>query len=380
MRRIVGTRTMVVRLGLGIVAAVLLGALLWLAATREEGRLATTEASFAGRAIENGAATYAAACAGCHGVAGQGIPDVAPALNSPKFFTERLAEINYQGDLRSYVEATVVAGRPVRSDQYTSTMPAWDRAYGGPLRPDEIRDVASFVLNWRAAPVVVAAAPPGEGGPPALGKAFYGSRDCLGCHGWPGRGGITGPDLAGIAARGAQQMPGLDAEAYIRVSLLAPSAYIANNCPPGPCPDMMPRDYGSQLSQREIELLVRYLLTLVDESSAAQRPGAPPPLVGGLATPGTGAATPATTLERGQAIYEAHCTMCHGDRGQGGMGAGLAVVRVSIDPQRYARAATAQGTPGMMPPWDTASGGPLSAVELDDVAAYVVELSRRLGR
>ena len=59
------------------------------------------------------------------------MPDVAPALNSPKFFTERLAELKYQGDLRSFIEATVSSGRPVKNDQYSSVMSAWDRAYGG---------------------------------------------------------------------------------------------------------------------------------------------------------------------------------------------------------------------------------------------------------
>ena len=290
MHSTVRTRTVLIRLGLGVAAAGLLGALIWLAATGEERRMAATAASFAGRAVENGAATYAAACAGCHGVAGQGVPDVAPALNSPQFFTERLAELKYQGDLRSFIEATVSAGRPVRNDQYSSVMPAWDRAYGGALRKDEIRDVASFILNWRTAPTVEAgAAPastPADGAAVAAGKAFFGSNACLGCHGWPGRGGITGPDLAGIAVRGAQQMPGLDAEAYIRVSILAPSAFIAANCPTGPtCPDMMPRTFGAQLSPQEIEQLVRYLLTLTDEPDGARPParrrpwwaGWPPP-------------------------------------------------------------------------------------------------------
>jgi mono/diheme cytochrome c family protein len=388
MLRTVKTRTVIIRLGLGVAAAGLLGALIWLATTGEERRMTATAASFAGRAVENGAATYAAACAGCHGVAGQGVPDVAPALNNPKFFTERLAEIKYPGDLRSFIEATVSSGRPVKNDQYSSVMPAWDRAYGGALRKDEIRDVASFILNWRAASTVEAGAAPASipadgaavsaGKAAAAGKAFFGSNACLGCHGWPGRGGITGPDLAGIATRGSKQMPGLDAEAYIRVSILAPSAFIAANCPTGPtCPDMMPRTFGAELSPQEIEQLVRYLLTLTDEPDVARRAGAPPPLVGGLATPEPASAAPATALERGQVVYEAHCGMCHGDRGQGGMGTGLTAVLVSVDPLRYARAATAQGVPGsMMPAWDEAAGGPLSAAELDDVAAYVVDLVR----
>ena len=376
----------VTRLGLGVVFALLLIALIALLIAREPARMRGRAAEFAGRAVANGAATYAAACAGCHGVAGQGVPDVAPALNSPAFFTERLAEIKYQGDLRSYIEATVASGRPVKNENYTSIMPAWDQRFGGALRPDEIRDVAAFILNWQPSADAAATAAPipvaDDGAAAAAGKAYFGSRDCLGCHGWPGRGGITGPDLAGLAERAGRQMPGIDAEGYIRISILAPGAYIASDCPPGPCPDMMPRHYGDELSPRELEILVRYLLTLTEPRPGKRPSGAPAPLVGGLATPRPDEASAADTpLARGKTVYEAHCVMCHGERGQGGMGPALDVVLVSVDPLRYARAATAQGVPGsLMPAWEEAAGGPLSATELDDVATYVVDLARQRAR
>jgi mono/diheme cytochrome c family protein len=375
-------RIVFVRLALGTAAALLLTGLVVYLAAREPARMARAEAEFEGRAIAQGAATYAQACAGCHGVWGQGVPDVAPALNDPAFFSERLAELNYQGDLRSYIESAVASGRPVKNEDYRSIMPAWSQQYGGALRPDEIRDIVSFVLNWQPQHPATLTPPEqrvvDDGAAAAAGKAYFGSRDCLGCHGWPGRGGITGPDLAGIALRGGEQMPGVDAEGYIRTAILAPSATIASDCPPGPCPDMMPRDYGRQLSPRELEILVRYLLTLTEPRPERRREGAPAPLVGGLATPQPeGAAEADTPLARGKALYEAHCAQCHGDRGQGGLGPAMDVVLVSVDPERYARAATAHGVAGsLMPAWDEAVGGPLSTGELDDVAAYVVELAR----
>jgi mono/diheme cytochrome c family protein len=374
-------RIVVVRLGLGVAAALLLAALIVFLAAREPDRMAAGAASFEGRAIAHGASVYVDACAGCHGVWGQGVPEIGPALNSAEFLNDRLVELNYQGDLRSFIESTVASGRPVKNEDYDSIMPAWSQEYGGALRADEIRDVATFIMNWQEASAPGAPpAPAGDdGGAAAAGKAYFGSRDCLGCHGWPGRGGITGPDLAGLALRAGEQMPGVDAEGYIRIAILAPSAYIASDCPPGPCPDMMPRDYGEQLSPRELEILVRYLLTLTEPRPEKRPAGAPAPLVGGLATPrpedqGLGE----TPLARGETLYGEHCAQCHGDRGQGGMGTALDAVLVSVDPLRYARAATAQGVPGsLMPAWDEAAGGPLSPSELDDVAAYVVELARR---
>lgn len=370
-------RSLRISLGLGIVAALVLGALVLFAAWREQGRLAAAQARYTGLAVVQGGEVYAAACAGCHGVAGGGIPDVAPPLNSSQWFAERLADLNFQGDLRDFVQAAVVAGRPAGNEQYSSVMPAWDLAFGGPLRADEISAVTDFVLNWQAPPApmesVAAPAMP-TGGLVAQGQALFGSLDCLGCHGWPGRGGITGPDLAGIAARGGQQIPGLDAEAYIRLSILAPSAFVAANCPTGPCPDMMPRDYGARLSPRETELLLRYLLTLTDAPNDQRPPGAPPPLVGGLTTPTPPAVTSTSTLEHGRALYVDHCAMCHGERGQGGLGTGLGAVLVSVDPIAYTRAATAQGVAGLMPAWAQSSGGPLSEADLDAVSAYVVDL------
>ena len=327
--------------------------------------------------IANGAMLYADVCASCHGVAGRGIPEVAPPLDSPRFFADRMAELNYQGDLRSFVKGAIAAGRPTSHGLYSSIMEAWDGAMGGQLNPDEVDDVTDFILNWHAAPTVSDGSPSAQpmvaGGSVAQGQALYGSLDCLGCHGWPGQGGITGPDLAGIAARDGEPIAGLNAEGNIRVSLLAPSAVIAENCPTGPCPDMMPRDYGARLSPYEIELLVRYMLTLVDEPDSERPAGAPPPLVGGLSTllPSDGSST---SLERGRVLYENYCVACHGDRGQGALATGLTAVLLGEDPQRYARAATAQGVPGIMPAWDQALGGPLTDRDLDDLAAYVVQL------
>lgn len=257
----------------GAAAVIVMGAsLLWLA-IREPQRMATAARTINGRAIERGAAIYHDACAGCHGVAGQGVPGVAPALNSPDFFTRRLAEVGYAGSLVNYVESTVAAGRLVGSGHYNTTMPAWAARYGGTLRPDEVRNVAAFVLNWEEEalgrdPQTTAVTPtplPGlaQGASPVdLGRAVYTATGCGGCHGQDGNPAISGPDLAGIAAAGANRVPGLTAEEYIRLAIVAPSAFLAPECPTGACPDIMPRDYGDRLSQEQLDALVRYLLSL----------------------------------------------------------------------------------------------------------------------
>lgn len=258
---------------LTVAILVLLGvfAVVFLVGLGEEGRLVSKEVNFEGRAVENGALLFEANCVGCHGIQGQGIPGVGPALNSQAFFTTRLQEVGYAGSLRSYVESTVNAGRPVGSGQYSAVMPTWGQEYGGPLRPDQVRDVTSYVLNWEEAALAAgetAAATPAapaipEGATPVeIGEVVYTAQGCAGCHGAAGGAGVIGPSLAGIATRGAETVPGQSAEEYIRTSIVNPQAYIVPECPTGPCQaGLMPQNYGQTLSPEELDGLVEYLLT-----------------------------------------------------------------------------------------------------------------------
>lgn len=238
-------------------------------------RMADEEANWAGRAVENGALLYEANCIGCHGVQGQGIPGVAPALNSAAFFTTRLSEVGYTGSLRSYIESTVEAGRPVGSGQYSAKMPTWGQTYGGPMRPDQIKDVASFVLNWEATAVGAGEAVTGtqatptpaavvSGDPVDIGKAAYAAKGCAGCHGEPGgAGGGIGPNLGGLATRAGSTVAGQSAEEYIHTSIVNPNAYVVPECPTGACAaGLMPQNFGQTLAPEELDGLVQYLLTL----------------------------------------------------------------------------------------------------------------------
>lgn len=236
----------------------------------ELNRLSEREANFAGRSVENGAKLFETNCIGCHGVQGQGIPGVGPVLNSEAFFTTRLEEVGYAGTLESYIELTVAAGRPVGSGQYAAVMPTWGEEYGGPMRPDQVRDVADFILNWEATAAAGGEAAPTEevvvdpnADPVEIGKAVYAANGCAGCHGEPGGAGVIGPNLGGIATRAGETVAGLSAEEYIHESIVQPNAYIVPACPTGPCaPNLMTQTLGDTLSEAELNGLVQYLLTL----------------------------------------------------------------------------------------------------------------------
>jgi mono/diheme cytochrome c family protein len=119
----------------------------------ESNRMTAYDNQYNARAIQRGAAIFDSTCAPCHGKRGEGTSGVAPTLNKPEEFNgTRLKELNYQGSLRDYMTLTISAGRPARSNpEWPQPMPTWSQDYGGPLRPDQIQDVVSFVMNWGCA-------------------------------------------------------------------------------------------------------------------------------------------------------------------------------------------------------------------------------------
>lgn len=67
--------------------------------------------------------------------------------------------------------------------------------------------------------------------------------------------------------------------------------------------------------------------------------------------------------------------MCHGDYGQGRIGANLSKGFASINPQQFVRATVADGISGSaMPSWSQAKGGPLSDADIDDISSYIMTL------
>jgi mono/diheme cytochrome c family protein len=273
-------------IALGILLVLATGTILIYQGLIEEERMARFEREQRAQAIEVGAELFDINCRGCHGPQGEGTPGLCPPLNDKYFFTSRLKDVGWSGSLEDYVVATVSSGRlaSTRPDLYpgnvSPAMPAWSDHYGGPLREDQIRYIAAFVMNWestapdRAQAPVLAGPPVGTdiaqqlpAGDAAKGEALATSQGCVGCHvaSTTGPAWLPTPDQPGIGARaetrpnepdytGAATTP----EQYLLESIVQPQVHIV----PGFETIQMPNTYGQTLTAQDAADLIAYLLTL----------------------------------------------------------------------------------------------------------------------
>lgn len=265
-----------IEITLGILAVLATSVFLALYGAREDDRMAEWSKGQTAQSIEVGAYLFENNCSSCHGKRGEGTPGLCPPLNDGYFFTDRLKDVGWSGTLEDYIVATVSSGRltSTRPEQYAGggrpAMPTWSDAYGGPLRDDQIRDIAKFILNWESsakgsyvpAPAPEAAAAAQSDDPVVRGQAVYLANGCGGCHALGNlSAGAVGPALTKIGEEAATLVPGQSAEEYIRTSIINPQAFIASNCPSGACPEnLMPQTFGTQLTEAQLNDLVAFLL------------------------------------------------------------------------------------------------------------------------
>jgi mono/diheme cytochrome c family protein/cytochrome c551/c552 len=273
-------------ISLGILMVLATGTLLIYQGLREQDRMALLEQEQRAQAIEVGADLFDTNCKGCHGPQGEGTPGLCPPLNDKNFFTSRLKEVGWSGSLEDYIVATVSSGRLVstRPELYPGNgkpaMPAWSDQYGGPLRVDQIRYIAAFIMNWEStAPVRQQLAAPA--GPPvgtditqklptgdaAKGQTLATSLGCTGCHVSTTTGPAWMPSAQqpGIGERANTRFTQSDytgkatsAEQYLLESIVDPAAYHV----PGYEAVQMPPTYGQTITAQDAADLIAYLLTL----------------------------------------------------------------------------------------------------------------------
>lgn len=121
-------------------------------------------------------------------------------------------------------------------------------------------------LSWIAILIAISAAgcdvvapPPTPTLPAAVaeGRVVF-EKICSACHSTTPDMIVVGPSLAGVATRAGSRIEGMDAEAYIRDSIMNPEAYTVEGFREG----LMPPAVYESLTPQEFEAVVAYLLTL----------------------------------------------------------------------------------------------------------------------
>jgi mono/diheme cytochrome c family protein len=206
----------------------------------------------------------------------------------------RLNEVKWTGALEDYIASTIISGRPVSAMYWTEAMPAWGQQSGGPLRPDEIRDITSYIVNFRDGAVKLtpkdvnqqfripglvtvkvnesgqavgqnpdfkALADAGlTGGDAVRGEQIYNNQPggCGACH----TAGITAPATKGTWTRLNQRLKdpanvGKTPEQFLAESIVNPNAYIT----PSFAGSVMPQTFGTIFDVKDIKDLIAYLET-----------------------------------------------------------------------------------------------------------------------
>jgi mono/diheme cytochrome c family protein len=257
---------------LGIILVTLTTVIMIVYGLNEEDRMAESSTSQQAAAIEVGAGLFENNCSGCHGLKGEGILGLCPPLNDRNFFTNRLDDVGWSGSLEDYIVSTVSGGRATstRPDQFAGqgnpAMPAWSDQYGGPLRPDQIKDIAAFILNWESTAmqevVIEALATPTPSpeeltDPVARGQKVYLDNGCGGCHTIDGlTAGTVGPNQTNIGSVAERRIPGMSAEDYILESIMHPSAFVVEGYPD----NVMLKNYAELIEPDQLNDLVAFLL------------------------------------------------------------------------------------------------------------------------
>jgi sulfur-oxidizing protein SoxX len=101
----------------------------------------------------------------------------------------------------------------------------------------------------------------GTAGDAAAGETVFNevaAPACGSCHSLEPGVVLVGPSLATIGAEAGSRVSGTSAEDYLHESVVDPNAYVVDGSPA----NVMPQNYGSQLSEQQIKDLVAYMMTL----------------------------------------------------------------------------------------------------------------------
>lgn len=152
---------------------------------------------------------------------------------------------------------------------YANIMPASQRP-PAKLTYEEATAVVDYLMSLGGTPTVkvgdlprppaeaaraqtAAATPSGPGGANAM--ALLDKHNCLTCHAFKTGDDRPGPPLIVATLRENAAARGISLDAYLAESIVQPRAFVRGDFPP----DLMPDEYGAQLTAGELHAIVSYL-------------------------------------------------------------------------------------------------------------------------
>ncbi len=202
-------------------------------------------------------------------------------------------------------------------------------------------------------------------------QAAFVTGGCGACHvipGVPNAAGTIGPDLSEAGIMAAEQVQAADyngeadnATDYLYESIVAPDAYIAPDCPGGPCQEGLMPSPSSALSDAELQAMAEYLVELKGGEVAQPSDTAAP----------AGSAPSMTDEEFSEAkqIFFDRCAGCHGVLRKGATGPALTP---DVTLSKGTTALTSiifNGTQRGMPDWG--KQGVLTEAQAEMMAKYI---------
>jgi len=233
------------------------------------------------------------------------------------------------------------------------------------LAPGETPALVDALAQTPATQEATAESEGGEDALVAAGEALF-APTCAGCHGAQDG---AGPALTGMADRAATRVAGMSAEEYIHESIVDPSAHVVEGFA-----DIMPKQYGDQYSEDELNSLVAYIM------HAGSAGGGEAEATAEATTEATEAA--AGDPAAGEALFTSTCASCHGAQdGAGpaltGMGERAATRVEGMSAEEYIHesivdpsAHVVEGFADIMP---KQFGTQFSEDEIADLIAYILE-------
>jgi nitrite reductase (NO-forming)/hydroxylamine reductase len=197
---------------------------------------------------------------------------------------------------------------------------------------------------------------------------------CGACHvipGIPNARGTIGPDLSQIGRVSEDRIgrddytgQASDVVEYIRESILEPDTYIAPECPGGPCLEgQMPASLAASLDEAELEGVVEYLASLLDETTATADTSELSDQTYEVPSLTEQEFTAATQ------IFFDRCAGCHGTLRNGATGPALTPDETLVKGTVALQAIISSGTPRGMP--DFGRQGILSEAETELMAKFI---------